>query len=30
MEVAIDGMADSLTLQTFSCNLADIEDGGEW
>jgi hypothetical protein len=29
MEVSIDGMADSLTLPTFSCNLADIGDCGE-
>jgi hypothetical protein len=30
MEVSIDGMIDSLTLPTFSCNLVDIDDGGEW
>jgi len=30
MDVSTDGMADSLTLPAFSCNLVDIDDGGEW
>jgi hypothetical protein len=29
MAVSTDGMADSLTLPTFSCNLVAIDDGGE-